>query len=135
MTPTKPSQLLKAALEHLWDGTYPCPKSKERFICHAVYKVWEVSNVDCSVSDAAKRLIVSRLEPHDSVETWLYFSRRTRSTYRALVGESGLRHLYRGEIPEMYSAGPQNERYFKQIQAYRKRWVEHLIKELRTKGK
>lgn len=133
MTPTKPSQLLKAALDHLWDGT--SPYNRERYICFALSGAREVSNAAHSLLQGTRELVLSRLHPYDSVETWLFFSKGTKKGYRGLVDKAGRRFLYRGYIPELDLQDPQNEAYFKQIQAYRKRWVKSLIKELKAKGR
>ena len=94
---------LRRGLDHLWDGENPddLRNDKEEFICFSLGASLEGSNADISLT---REMIMSRLDNDcDTVEDWL---------------------KRRGYLEDL----PWEERE-KNVQAYRRRWMESLIKE------
>ena len=110
------SGALRCAKAYLWDGTggwdkYLHDLVNRVYICDAIRKAYDEGEITHKASIAAVRLIMKRLSPNISVGQWLDEN----------VG-------YRVRFGQGHSA------YHKQVQAYRHRWLDALIKEFETKG-
>ena len=110
------SGALRVAKRYLWDGSrgwvrYLNDPVIRVYICDAIRKAHYDEHITQKSMRTATALIMGRLAPHGSVGRWL----EVNVGYRVKFGR---RH---------------NE-YHKQVQAYRHRWLDALIKELETKG-
>lgn len=110
------SGALRVAKQYLWDGTggwdrYLHDPTMRVYICDSIRKAYYEEQITQKSMNTATALIMGRLAPHCSVGRWLEIN----MGYRAQFGR---RH---------------NE-YHKQVQAYRHRWLDALIEELKTKG-
>ena len=105
----KPSKILRKAKKLMWDGYGEPPdwNGKNQFICNAVVDAVD----DWKDADQITNYIESLLDG-DSVEVWL-----TKQGYiRA--------DLYL-DLPEKIQV---------QVQSYRQRWMNHLIKQYEEQG-
>jgi hypothetical protein len=109
----KTSERLRKSLDHLWDGKSRFSQ-RQMFICLAVEKTDKKGFRNNHVNKIAN-YINSLLTPPENY----------KGPYRSLTVEGFL--LREGYITTPYSQT-------KKIQAYRKAWVEHLIKEFEAKG-
>lgn len=95
---------LRRGLDYLWDGENPddLQDDKEEFICYSLGASLEVNNADVILT---REMIMSRLDNDycDTVEDWL---------------------KRRGYLDNLH--GEERE---KNVQAFRRRWMESLIKE------
>jgi len=110
------SGALRAAKRYLWDGTggwvrYLYDPVMRVYICDSIRKAHYDELITQKAMRTATALIMGRLGPHVSVGQWL----------QANVG-------YRVKFGRGHNA------YHKQVQAYRHRWLDALIKELESKG-
>jgi hypothetical protein len=103
---TKSSELLRRAKDYLWDGVSPMnkPNWKSIFICFAIRDA--ALPKEGYEYSKLKNEITRRLKPFQMVYTWLH---------------------ERAKIPG-------RDLTYKNIQAYRHRWLDALIAEYEVKG-
>ena len=108
------SGALRAAKQYLWDGTggwarYIHDPVLRVYICDSIRKAHYDEHITQKAMRTATALITKRLGQHVSVGQWL----EANVGYRIKNGHNA---------------------YHKQVQAYRHRWLDALIKELESKG-
>ena len=108
------SGALRVAKRYLWDGTggwdrYIHDPVMRVYICDSIRKAYYDERITQKAMSTATALIMGRLGPHASVGRWL----------EANVG---------------YRVNQGHNAYHKQVQAYRHRWLDALIKEFEKKG-
>lgn len=106
----KPSQVLRKAKKVLWDGRGKEPNfddERQQFICNAVHAVTDDFRLGMDVTNHIESLLDG-----DTVEVWL-----TKQGY------------IRGDL---YLPLPTRTQV--QVQKYRKRWMNHLIKQYEEQG-
>ena len=108
----KTSEALKECLSYLWDGKEQPTAEKSVYICFALSRV-VTDNDDGAIHRAKTHIERSMgLRSWHSLENWLY--------NKKLIPSSRFSKI--------------NRPLRIKIQAYRKAWVEHLIKEFVAKG-
>ena len=110
------SGALRAAKRYLWDGTggwdrYLHDLVNRVYICDAISKAYYEEEITRKAMRTATALVTKRISPSGSVGQWL----------QANVG-------YRVKFGKGHNA------YYKQVQAYRHRWLDALIEEFNAKG-
>jgi L-amino acid N-acyltransferase YncA len=113
---TKTSGALRCAKKYLWDGTggwdkYLHDLHGRVYICDSIRKAYHEEEITRKAMRTATALVMKRISPNGSVGQWL----------QANVG-------YRVKFGKGHNA------YYKQVQAYRHRWVDALIEEFKAKG-
>lgn len=114
----KTSAILKQAKERLWDGHNNWVDGA-MYICHAIEDVsWDNGLRPTHIYydrrfapyNRVKKIIQQRIQPHMCLETWV-------------------RHNVKGSWRTLNKINSSE-----QMQAYRHRWLDALIKEYETKG-
>jgi hypothetical protein len=105
---------LEQALPYLWDGANIKARDRhvdprETYVCHAVSAAFERGHATYIGSSNTKDYIRSLLGRHLTVDCWLIFEK---------------------QIP-VWAGHNESISNRKRIQAYRKAWMKHMIKELR----
>lgn len=103
------SEILRKSRQHLWAGAYP-RRDQTEYICYALDHVVADHPRAEFKAGCLKREIANRLYPYNSVFLWLL---NTVPNFAILKGTG---------ITEQ------------QLQAYRHRWVDHLIAEYEAAG-
>ena len=114
----KTSEVFKQAKQYLWDGFFDTHTRMDAqvYICHAIEEVaftrgmYDVNTRRYAPYKRAKIIIHQRIAPHYDLENWV----------RANV---------KGSHKLLNKAGGA-----KQLQAYRHRWLDALIKEFESLG-
>lgn len=107
----KTSQVFKQAKKYLWTGDLNDSFNKSSYICHAISDVGYIYGRHYHTPyERAKCFIQFSIAPHYDLEDWV----------RANV---------KGAHKVLNKAGGA-----KQLQAYRQRWLDALIKEFEAKG-
>lgn len=110
------SGALRRAKGYLWDGTggwdnYKFDLYKQVYICDSIRRAYRAGEITQKAMYTTVKLVMSRLAPEVSVGSWLHFNVGYKIKY-----------------------GNKNNAYHRQVQAYRHRWVDALIKEYEAKG-
>ena len=110
----KTSEVFKQAKQHLWDGNRRTAYG-EKFICHAIDKAADYHGAKAFSEKRkpyvrAKLIISLRIAPNFTLFTWVYDN---------VDGARKVVWSRKGE---------------QQMQAYRHRWLDALIKEFEKKG-
>lgn len=114
----KTSEIFKQAKDFLWHGDTDLIDG-ESYICHAIEEVAWVHGIQPSNAhydrlfapyQRAKKIIQQRIHPHYDLENWVRSN--VKDSWRTLNKIKGT----------------------EQMQAYRHRWLDALIKEYETKG-
>ena len=111
----KTSEVFKQAKEHLWEGYLDCFDG-EAFMCHAIIEAAWVRDIHDKDSKQylpykrAQKIIHQRIHPAYDLEHWV--RKNVKNSYKVLNKIHGAQ----------------------QMQAYRHRWIDELIKEFEAKG-
>ena len=110
------SGALRCAKGYLWDGKggwdkYTSDLCTQVYICDSIKRAYRAEEITQKASIAAVKLVTSRLAPEVSVGSWLHKNVGYQIKY-----------------------GNRHNAYHRQVQAYRHRWLDALIKEYEAKG-
>jgi len=110
----KVSKVFKQAKQYLWDGRYVGIRG-EKYICYAIEEAARARGIRSRTPanapyKRAKQIIGQRIAPHGVLYGWL--TSRVKGAYRVLNSSQATQ----------------------QMQAYRHRWLDALIKEFEAKG-
>ena len=114
----KVSEVLKQAKQHLWDGgtRAMCHIGVATYICHSIENAAYIRGLfvdnsrDYAPYKRAKRIIHQRIAPHYDLDSWV--RKNVKGSYKVLNKADGEQ----------------------QMQAYRHRWLDALIKEFESLG-
>jgi len=99
-------EVFEEAKKYLWDGNnkYGCIPGKEEFVCHAIARVETAANLATIIR--CRGVIRSRMNNCGTLERWLQVN--GHATARQCTS--------------------------KRMQAYRKRWLDELVREFKEKN-
>lgn len=94
----------ESAHRHLWNGQNRIGSS-EKYICHAIQRAADCSDITQAVADQAREMIYTRLGEYSTVEGWLCCEAGVRLGTMDPMSVQGYRFLWLGELSSAWNQG------------------------------